>query len=284
MQSPIIYTSEYLRTTKRTECISIAIHNALESLHIEHRELKHTNDYWCRDYMPVMIFDDGTYSRYKYYPDYLIDKNKSQYITNQNDACKDINLFMPTDMNIIFDGGNYVRCGNKVIITDKIFMENPQWSPTYLLGHLKDSLCADIILLPWDMGDEFGHSDGMVAYIGDDKVLLNSCWENKKAYHTRLRKILDPHFEVIELVYDCKKDRDSWCYLNYLQLPNAILLPCLSNNADCENDIAAIETFKNIFPNLKIIPIYAKPLIQEGGALHCVTWEYIEYNNHKYCE
>ena len=51
-----------------------------------------------------------------------------------------------------------------------------------------------------------------------------------------------------------------------------------------KNDIAAIETFKNIFPNLKIIPIYAKPLIQEGGALHCVTWEYIEYNNHKYCE
>ena len=138
-----------------------------------------------------------------------------------------------------------------------------------ILTWFKPSLCLKANLNP---------------YIGDDKVLLNSCWENKRAYHTRLRKILDPHFEVIELVYDCKKDRDSWCYLNYLQLPNAILLPCLSNNADCENDIAAIETFKNIFPNLKIIPIYAKPLIQEGGALHCVTWEYIEYNNHKYCE
>ena len=74
----------------------------------------------------------------------------------------------------------------------------------------------------------------------------------------------------------CKDNKDSWCYLNYLQLPNAILLPCLSEKIDCENDVAAIETFSNLFPNLKIVPIYSKPLINKGGAIHCVTWEYIE--------
>lgn len=281
MPKPIIYTSEHLRTNNNTAKVAETLHNVLASLQIEHRELKHTNDYWCRDYMPIMIYKDGTYSKYQYRPDYLYDDIKRhKYITNQEDACKDLNLYTPTNINIIFDGGNYVRCGNKVIITDKIFIENPQWSASYLLQNLKESLCAEIILLPWDMNEEFGHADGMVTYLGDNKVLLNNCWKKKdKKFHKRLLKLLDVHFEVIELEYNCKEERDSWCYLNYLQLPNAILLPCLSENIDCENDIVAIETFGNLFPQYKIIPIYAKPLINKGGALHCATWEYIEKEN-----
>ena len=278
MKKPIIYTSEYLRTTKNTAGVAEAIHNALESLQIKHRELKFTKDYWCRDYMPVMIFEDGTYSKYQYSPDYLVENERyQQYITNQDDVCRELNIFTPTNMNIVFDGGNYVRCDNKVLMTDKIFMENPQCKLTYLLDHLERSLCAEVVLLPWDMQDECGHADGMVTYMGDGRVLLNSCWKKKsKDFHKRLVKILGAHFEVVELDYNCKEDKDSWCYLNYLRLPNAILLPCMSKNIDCDTDLAAIETFGKLFPGLKIIPIYAMPLISKGGALHCVTWEYIE--------
>ena len=278
MKKPIIYTSEYLRMTKNTAGVAEAIHNALESLQVKHRELKFTKDYWCRDYMPVMISEDGTYSKYQYSPDYLVENERyQQYLTNQDDVCRELNIFTPTNMNIVFDGGNYVRCDNKVLMTDKIFMENPQCKLTYLLNHLERSLCAEIVLLPWDMQDECGHADGMVTYMGDGRVLLNSCWKKKsKDFYKRLVKILGAHFEVVELDYNCKEDKDSWCYLNYLRLPNAILLPCMSKNIDCDTDLAAIETFGKLFPGLKIIPIYAMPLISKGGALHCVTWEYIE--------
>ena len=44
MQKPIIYTSDFLRTTPETTCVAEAISAALERLHIEHRELKNTND------------------------------------------------------------------------------------------------------------------------------------------------------------------------------------------------------------------------------------------------
>lgn len=278
MHKPIICTSEHLRTTPKTRCVAEALFAALDKLGIERIELKNTNDYWCRDYMPVKLFDDGTYAKYIYQPDYLNDyKTKRKYITEQADACKGLELHTPTDMHIVFDGGNYVRCGNKVLMTDKILMENPQWDLPDLFTHLKYSLCADIILLPWDMQDKCGHADGMVTYLGDNKVLLNDCWKHTdKAFHNRLLKILHAHFDVIELSYNCKENKDSWCYLNYLQLPNAILLPCLSEKADCDNDIAAIESFNKLFPDLEIIPIYSKPLIDEGGALHCVTWEYIK--------
>lgn len=283
MQKPIIFTSEFLRTTPETNCISKAISAALKRLHIEHRELKNTNDYWCRDYMPIRISDNGIYAKYNYYPDYLVDyKTKRKYITKQEDACQGLDFLAPINLDIVLDGGNYVRCGNKVIMTDKIFMENPTWSARNLINHLSESLNVDIILLPWDMNDTCGHSDGMVSYLGDNRLLLNSCWRNAdKSFYKRLLKILQPHFEIIEPVYDCKEDKNSWCYLNYLQLPNAILLPVLSEKVDCENDMAAIEYFEGLFPNLEIVPIYALPLIKKEGALHCVTWEYIERTEHR---
>lgn len=278
MQHPIICISSYLRTTKATAGVAKDITEALDRLGIEHMELKNTNDYWCRDFMPVRVFDDGAYSKYTYRPDYLWDKvSKRQYITDQSDACKGLDLFAPTDMGIIFDGGNYVRCNGKVIMTDKIFMENPLWSAEELLRHLHHSLCAEIVIIPWDMRDPCGHADGMVVPLDDGRLLLNNYVQDKKnkAFYKRLHKILDVHFDVVDLSFDCKLEPDSWCYLNFLNLPNAILLPALSENFNCENDKEAIRVMQGLFSDKQIIPIYAKPLIKDGGALHCVTWEYV---------
>ena len=117
----------------------------------------------------------------------------------------------------------------------------------------------------------------------DGRIILKDYSQTIKKYeipyYKRLLKILQPHFEIIELTYYCKPERDSWCYLNYLRVPNGILLPCLSENALCDNDQAALETFSKLFPDKQIVPIYAKPLLKHGGALHCVTWEY--YKNER---
>lgn len=275
---PTICTSAHLRTTKATAKIALDISRALDQLGIDHVELQNTNDYWCRDYMPVRLFEDGAYCKYTYRPDYLWDyKSKHQYITEQSDACKELDLFTTTDMGIIFDGGNYVRCNGKVIMTDKIFMENPHWSAAELLYHLQHALCAEIVVIPWDMSDPCGHADGMVAPLDDGRLLLNNYAQVKKSknFCKRLHKILDAHFEVVDLSFGCKPDRASWCYLNFVNLPNALLLPALSEDFDCDNDKEAIRVMQDLFPKKQIIPIYAKPLIKEGGALHCVTWEYL---------
>lgn len=277
---PIVCTSSHLRTTKSTAGVAKEIANALCRLGIEHMELQNTNDYWCRDYMPVPLFEDGTYGKYIYRPDYLWDyKLKRPYITDQSDACKGLDLFTPANMGIVFDGGNYVRCNGKVIVTDKVFMENPQWPAEELLRRLHYSLCADVIIIPWDMRDPCGHADGMVAPLDDGRLLLNNYVQDKRsnAFYKRLRKVLDAHFDVVDLSFDCKLAPDSWCYLNFLNLPNALLLPALSENFDCDNDKEAIRVMKEYFPNKQIIPIYASPLIKDGGAIHCVTWEYQPY-------
>ncbi len=283
MYKPIIYIAQYLLDSPKTKKVAESICLALNELGVVYETLKFdTENYWCRDYMPLMISNDGTYATYKYHPDYLVNYkiyNNKKHLVNQDIACKGINISEPTNMDIVLDGGNYVRCGNKVIMTDKIFSENPTWSANKLVKHLSDSLNAEIILLPWDMREFCGHSDGIVAPLDDERILLNSCgWGKNKRYYERLLKILKGHFKdnVIELYYDCEEDKYSWCYINFLRVPNGILLPCLSVNHDCENDKVALKKFKELFPNLKVMPIYAEPLIKEGGALHCVTWEYME--------
>ena len=288
IKKSIICTSPYLRTTSYCNGVAKDLFAALDRLGIQHMELSNTMDIWCRDYMPVLLFDDGYYATYQYQPDYLWDKKcNRKYITNQTNASKGLEINTSLSMGLVFDGGNYVRHNDKrkstVFMTDKILMENSFCPSHELIVKLHLSLAADIVLLPWDMDEPYGHADGMVAPLPDGRLLLNNYCQTakgkKKDYYKRLLKMLDGHYPFVELSYDCKLEEDSWCYLNFLKVPGAVLLPCLSRGAKCDNDQAAIEKFQELFPDDEIIPIYAKSLINRGGGLHCVTWEYFPYNN-----
>ena len=288
IKKPIICTSPYLRTTSYCNGVAKDLFAALDRLGIQHMELSNTMDIWCRDYMPVLLFDDGYYATYQYQPDYLWNKKcNRKYITNQTNASKGLEINTSLSMGLVFDGGNYVRHNDKrkstVFMTDKILMENSFCPSHELIVKLHLSLAADIVLLPWDMDEPYGHADGMVAPLPDGRLLLNNYCQTAKGkkidYYKRLLKMLDGHYPFVELSYDCKLEEDSWCYLNFLKVPGAVLLPCLSRGAKCDNDQAAIEKFQELFPDDEIIPIYAKPLIKRGGGLHCVTWEYFPYNN-----
>ena len=288
IKKPIICTSPYLRTTSYCNGVAKDLFAALDRLGIQHMELSNTMDIWCRDYMPVLLFDDGYYATYQYQPDYLWNKKcNRKYITNQTNASKGLKINTSLSMGLVFDGGNYVRHNDKrkstVFMTDKILMENSFCPSHELIVKLHLSLAADIVLLPWDMDEPYGHADGMVAPLPDGRLLLNNYCQTakgkKKDYYKRLLKMLDGHYPFVELSYDCKLEEDSWCYLNFLKVPGAVLLPCLSRGAKCDNDQAAIEKFQELFPDDEIIPIYAKSLINRGGGLHCVTWEYFPYNN-----
>ena len=288
IKKPIICTSPYLRTTSYCNGVAKDLFAALDRLGIQHMELSNTMDIWCRDYMPVLLFDDGYYATYQYQPDYLWNKKcNRKYITNQTNASKGLEINTSLSMGLVFDGGNYVRHNDKrkstVFMTDKILMENSFCPSHELIVKLHLSLAADIVLLPWDMDEPYGHADGMVAPLPDGRLLLNNYCQTAKGkkidYYKRLLKMLDGHFPFVELSYDCKLEVDSWCYLNFLKVPGAVLLPCHSRGAKCDNDQAAIEKFQELFPDDEIIPIYAKSLINRGGGLHCVTWEYFPYNN-----
>ena len=219
---------------------------------------------WTRDYMPVQI-NKNKFVRFNYSPDYL--KDSPEYKPDTPTILSTLGLQVLNSDNII-DGGNVISCGNKVIMTDKIFRENPHYERNVLIDTLGQLLEAEIVLIPEDYYDEYGHADGMVRYMGEGRVLLNNYCDFDKALRKRLLAALSPYFDIIELHYGAYTDR-SWAYINFLHVGQHIFIPMM-------NDKLGEMAFRQIadaFPQCKCHPVYhCESFVREGGALNCSTW------------
>ena len=219
---------------------------------------------WVRDYMPVQVSKER-FIQFRYEPDYLMEspeyKPDVHCILSQLgiDVCRSpINL----------DGGNIISCGDKVIMTDKIFKENPRYSHNRLIEELTELLEAEPVLIPWDIYEEYGHADGMVRYMGEGRVLLNNYCDFDKALRKKLLAVLSPHFNVTELHYGTFTDM-SWAYLNFLHVGDQIFVPM----TDDKLNETAFRQIAEAYPNCHCHPVLnCKAIVTEGGALNCSTW------------
>ncbi|MGM9698223.1 MAG: agmatine deiminase family protein [Prevotella sp.] len=254
--------------------VYLSLCNAFNRSNINYQVLAHTKEVWARDYMPMHL-GNGNYLSFNFFPDYLAE-HRHKYNTDQDLIIQDLGINVVAHLDIVLDGGNVVRCGDKTIMTDKVISENPNIRPLKLIETVENVLNTELILIPWDMNEQFGHADGMVAYLGNGKLLMNNYGQMGKEaepFCRRLHKILDCHFDVQELSYSGRLRKDAWCYLNYIETPKTVIIPGLSKDLDCNNDEAAMNVFSDIFPDKEIIQIFAGPLVKHGGALHCITWE-----------
>ena len=234
---------------------------------------------WVRDYMPVQI-SKNKFVRFNYSPNYL--KCYPEYKPDIAAILAGLNLRV-IDSDIILDGGNVISCGNKVIMTDKIFRENPHYGHDVLIDTLGQLLEAEIVLIPEDYYDEYGHADGMVRYIGEDRVLLNNYLDFDKTLRKRLLTALSPHFDITELHYDTYTDK-SWAYINFLHVGHHILIPMIEDKLG----EMAFRQIADAYPQCKCHPVYHyENIVHEGGALNCSTWNILvdlpkeEENSHE---
>ena len=109
--------------------------------------LQETNDYWCRDYMPIQV-NKNRFVIYKYFPDYLNKPTKICYITNVEKTLSYLGIAdnQTIDLSdIVIDGGNVVKTPYHVIMTEKIFIENPTISHDKLISRLELAFQSEII-------------------------------------------------------------------------------------------------------------------------------------------
>ena len=99
---------------------------------------------WTRDYMPLQVCRDR-FVLFRYEPDYL--NNYPEYKPQVDEIIGGLGVDV-CHSSINLDGGNVISCGDKVIVTDKIFKENPQLTSTKLLDELSALLEAEIVLIP----------------------------------------------------------------------------------------------------------------------------------------
>ena len=244
-------------------------HSIIEKLNkhnIEHETLSCTQDYWVKDFMPIQT-SDKKFIQYVYSPDYL--RNKINYITDPSTCCKLLEI-RTNPLNLIIDGGNIIKCSDCIIMTDKVFIENSNYSKLHLINMLETFFGCEIIFIPCDRNEVYGHADGMVRYIDENKVLLNNYGDYDKIFRNKIMKVLQTHFNIVELSYKISKPSIyNWAYINYLQIGNLILLPTLSIDEDAQ----ALEQFCRIFPTQKIEQVNVSEIVPLGGALNCISWQ-----------
>lgn len=234
--------------------------------------LSETKDIWCRDFMPIQI-TENRFVFYKYTPNYLQDalwlqtNTKEVFLAGVNHL---EHLLQNTiSIDLVLDGGNVVKCGNIVVMTEKVFVENQDKNRSEVERILKDAFSCDILFLPWDHHEKFGHSDGIIHYAGNGKVLLTNYDNISPYYFNRFRKALEKQFEVIQLRYQTKRPHArSWAYINFLQIGKLILVPQLG----LEEDKQALEQISNALHSCVVIGIPALEAVRRGGALNCISW------------
>ena len=233
---------------------------------------------WARDFMPIQLEKDK-FLIYRYAPDYL--NGYEDYIPPYREICKDLGLnCVCTD--IVLDGGNVVKCGDKVIMTDKLLKENPGRSENDILSELEKHFNAQIVLVPWDRYERFGHADGMVRWIDGDRVLMNDYCDIDPAFGERLRMVLSEHFIVEELSYGTREhEKVAWAYINFLHVGKTIFVPGLGIP---EDDIAR-EQISEFYHGYKVIRVEdCVGLVSYGGALNCATWNILSEANDSHSE
>ena len=267
-----VYFSDLL--PKKCPILNQHIVEALETNKIRYAYLSETKDIWCRDFMPIQIEEDR-FVFYKYTPDYLqtpyyrrLQTNPDKVFQAPQNRLEQVTQNAIT-IDLVIDGGNVVKCCDTIVMTEKVFVENKDKTRTEVERILKDAFRCDILFLPWDRKETFGHSDGIVHYAGDGKILLTNYDDSSIYYYRRFRKVLEKQFEVVPLKYATKRRHTlSWAYINFLQIGKLVLVPQLG----LEEDEQALEQIANALPDCEVIGIPALEAVRRGGGLNCISW------------
>lgn len=206
----------------------------------------------------------------------------------------------------VLEGGSiHVDGEGTLIVTEECLLSegrNPHLTKEGIEDVLKEYLNLEkIIWIPFGIyNDETnGHVDNILHYVAPGKVVL--AWTDDKE---------DPQYDICQKAYDIlstetdakgrkleivklylpanvlitqeesegvdsvdgtlpreEGDRLAASYANFYIANGGILVPAF----DDPNDQKAVETLQSVFPERKVVSIYAREILLGGGNIHCIT-------------
>lgn len=254
---PVLYP-----TDAETLFTALAAHNVPYAL------LDGTRDVWVRDFMPVRT-GSGQMISFRYEPSYL--KNSPVLRTDfRKDLAPQLGLPV-TYSNINLDGGNVVfsPSGTHVLISDRVFSENPEYPPAALMRELSELLETEVIVLPSLKSDMTGHADGMVRFLDDRTVLCNRPLSSCGFEQQVKRAVQNCGLDVVDFPFVPTGGVSAvGCYLNYLETERVVFLPVFGIEQDAEAETSARQLFSK-----EIVSVNIREIARQGGCLNCISWE-----------
>ena len=262
----MIYISTLLPRQYPTDAETLF--TALAAHDVPYALLDGTRDVWVRDFMPVRT-GSGKLVSFRYEPSYLRDCPELRTDFRRDIAPQLALTPLYSDINL--DGGNVVfsPSGARVLISDRVFSENPEYPPAALVRELSELLEAEVIVLPSLKSDMTGHVDGMARFLNDRTVLCNRPLSSCGFERQVKRAVQDCGLDAVDFPFVPTGGVSAvGCYLNYLETERVVFLPVFGIEQDAE-----AETFARQLFSKEIVPVNIREIAQQGGCLNCISWE-----------
>ena len=250
------------------------------------------DDVWIRDFGPLfMLSTEGTslaVADYRYnawgnkFPDQARDDAASGWIASQ----LKLRHFV---FDTVLEGGAVESNGEGALLTTEAVLLNPNRNGVTGRSEMEALLCSGLgseqVLWLKDglEGDDTdGHIDNLARFFKADGILVASTDEKDSANYAALRENRErlrtsksqggTPFDLVELplpeAVTCGGVRLAASYLNYVLLNGAVLVPTYQQPA---SDERALKIIAECFPDREVIGFDCSDIIQEGGALHCMS-------------
>ncbi len=253
------------------------------------------DDVWCRDHGPIFVkhrdtgalaITDWGFNGWgeKFTPFDLDNTIPSQVAST---------LAMPRyEGGMILEGGSIEINGRGQLLTTKAVLlnanRNPHLSRDDIESRLRDFLGVDDIL--WlDRGiegdDTDGHIDDLARFTDDDTIVAAVDHDTESPNHTVLadnfsrlgefKNASNRPFNLVEMPQPEACEVPGWrlpilpaSYVNFLIVNDAVIAPSFQQ---AKNDDRAAGILRELFPGRDVVSIDCLDLVQEGGALHCIS-------------
>lgn len=212
-----------------------------------------SNDFWTRDNLPFPIWKDGRAALvdakyyYNFEPDIFLGEHYSVDLLQHE---------------YFYEGGNFITnsLGDCVVVNRRKRYPGGLSDTAAIPDSIFYNMYGCRSLLRFEHLKGIGHSDEVVKFLSDDIVVTDT-----EAYVSRLEAAGFEVYLLPEPQYEYET------YINSLIVNDTVYVPVFNEFGDTE----ALETYKKILPEYKIVPVQSRQLATRGqGGIHCITMNY----------
>ncbi|MBK1646526.1 agmatine deiminase [Thiocapsa imhoffii] len=255
-----------------------------------------SNDTWARDHGPIGV---QTATGGPLLLDFRFNGWGGKFTADRDDrinrTLSDQGVFGDTPLaalDLVLEGGAIETDGHGTLLAVTRTLVDPRRNPGLTRAAIAEILRArlGIAHLLWlehgaiSGDDTDGHIDTLVRFCAPDTLCYTRCTDPADADYCELQAMeqeliafRDPQGRPYRLValpspaplYDDHGARLPAGYANFLIINGAVLVPTYADPADAE----ACDILQGLFPRRAIVPIDCRPLIRQGGSLHCITMQ-----------
>lgn len=256
-----------------------------------------TNDTWTRDFGAISVFVNGKPTVI----DFGFNGWGLKFAANLDNQITgklyEKGVFQPeiayhNQLNFTLEGGSIESDGKGTVLTTSECLTAPNrnqpMNKKEIEAHLKKTLGATRVL--WlDFGylagdDTDSHVDTLVRFCNENTIVYVKCDDENDEHFAELQKMEQqlrtftdfegkPYTLIALPMADAvffNGQRLPATYANFLIINGAVLLPIYQS----PKDATAKAQLQKAFPDREIIGIDCRPLIKQGGSLHCVTMQF----------